>query len=549
MKITMNGKTIEAAAGTRIMDLIEGDQHQYQAARVDNRIRELNYILPSDATVELLSLKDREAQSMYQATLRYLIIMAVKRVYPTARIIFNFSVSRAIAATIANFNRPFLQSDLDKIQKELENIIAQDLPISRYSVTKEEAKAYYNEIGFSDKASILEYRKEETVHMYECAGYKNYMFGYMLPSTGFIQAYRLILYAPGFIVQYPRSELGGAIPEFQDEKAFRDALREASQWGSLTNASYIHQMNQLIEDGKALEFINLCETRHNNQFVKLGEAIAHEIGRIRLIAVAGPSSSGKTTFTNRLKIQLRSLGIDPLMISIDDFYKDGHRDVPIDEFGKPDFEHIDSLDRELFDRVMYQLINGEETALPHYNFSTKKRTFGAPVKLKPNQPIMIEGIHALNDLLTPSIDNAMKFKVYIAPQIQLHIDDHNPIPMTDIRLLRRMTRDFATRSTPCEKTFDMWASVRRGEFRWIYPHQADADFIFNSELSYELCVIKKHVLPLLEDVPSDSPYFIQANRLIKFLKYFKDISDNWVPCNSILREFIGGSIFYTKDLI
>lgn len=549
MKITINGKTVEAAVGTRIMDLIEGDLHQYQAARVDNRIRELNYILPGDATVELLTLRDREAQSMYQSTLRYLIIMAVKRVYPAARIVFNFSVSRSIAATIANFNRPFLQSDLDKIQKELEDIIAQDLPISRYSVTKEEAKAYYNEIGFTDKASILEYRKEDTVHMYECAGYKNYMFGYMLPSTGFIQDYRLTLYAPGFIVQYPRSELKGAIPEFQDEKAFRDTLREATQWGSLTNASYIHQMNQLIEDGKALEFLNLCETRHNNQFVKLGEAIAHEIGRIRLIAVAGPSSSGKTTFTNRLKIQLRSLGIDPLMISIDDFYKDGHRNVPIDEFGKPDFEHIDSLDRELFDQVMYQLINGEETALPHYNFSTKKRTFGASVKLKPNQPIMIEGIHALNDLLTPSIDNAMKFKVYIAPQIQLHIDDHNPIPMTDIRLLRRMTRDFATRSTPCEKTFDMWASVRRGEFRWIYPHQADADFIFNSELSYELCVIKKHVLPLLENVPSDSPYFIQANRLIKFLKYFKDISDNWVPCNSILREFIGGSIFYTKDLI
>ena len=549
MKITMNGKTLEVAKGTSVIELIQGDKYEYQAARVNNRIRELNYIIPGDATVELLTLKDRESQTMYQSTLRYLIIMAVKRVFPFARIVFNFSVSRSIAATITNFNRPFLQRDLNKIQKELDAIIAQDIPISRYSVTKEEAKAYYNEIGFCDKASILEYRKEETVHMYECAGYKNYMFGYMLPSTGFIKAYNLILYAPGFIIQYPRSELGGAIPEFQDEKAFRDALRDANQWGNLTKASYIHQMNELIEQGKALEFINLCETRHNNQFVKLGEAIAREIDRVRLIAVAGPSSSGKTTFTNRLKIQLRSLGIDPLMISIDDFYKDGNQEIPIDEFGKPDFEHIDSLDRELFDEVMYKLIAGEEVALPHYNFAGKSRTFGEPVKLKPNQPIMIEGIHALNDMLTPSIDNALKFKVYIAPQVQLHIDDHNPIPIPDIRLLRRMARDYATRSTPCEKTFDMWASVRRGEFRWIYPHQATADFVFNSELAYELCVIKKHVLPLLENVSTDSPYFIQANRLIKFLKYFKDISDNWIPCNSILREFIGGSIFYTKDLI
>ena len=549
MKIIMNGKPLETPAGTRIMDLIEGDKYQYQAARVDNRIRELNYILPGDATVELLTLKDRESQTVYQSTLRYLIVMAVKRVFPFARIVFNFSVSRSIAANITNFNRPFLQSDLDKIQAELEDIIAQDLPISRYSITKAEAAAYYNEIGFCDKASILEYRKEDTVHMYECAGYKNYMFGYMLPSTGFIKEYKLLLYAPGFIVQYPRSELGGKIPPFRDEKAFRDTLRDANQWGNLTNASYIHQMNGLIEDGKALEFINLCETRHNNQFVALGEAIAKEIDRVRLIAVAGPSSSGKTTFTNRLKIQLRSLGIDPLMISIDDFYRVGLNRTPLDEFGKPDFEHIDSLDRELFDEVMYKLIAGEEVALPHYRFADRSRTFGNPVKLKPHQPIMIEGIHALNDMLTPSIDNALKFKVYIAPQIQLHIDDHNPIPIPDIRLLRRMTRDHATRNTPCEQTFDMWASVRRGEFKWIYPHQAESDFVFNSELAYELCVIKKHVLPLLEEIPSESPYFIQANRLIKFLKYFKDISDNWIPCNSILREFIGGSIFYTKDVI
>ena len=547
MKVTIGDRELVVAAGTSIIDLIEGDKYQYQAARVNNRIRELNYIIQGDSKIELLTLKDREAQTMYQSTLRYLIIMAVKRVYPSARIIFNYSVSRAMSATIANFNRPFLQSDLDKIQAELDDIIAKDLPISRYSITKEEAAAYYNEIGFNDKASILKYRKEETVHMYECDDYKNYMVGYMLPSTGFIKEYKLLLYAPGFIIQYPRSELGGKIPEFHDEKAFRDALREATQWGNLTNASYIHQMNELIEQGKALEFINLCETKHNNQFVALGKAIAKEIDRVRLIAVAGPSSSGKTTFTNRLKIQLRSLGIDPLMISIDDFYKVGHEGTPVDEFGKPDFEHIDSLDRALFDEVMYKLIAGEAVALPHYSFYDRSRTFGAPVKLKPHQPIMIEGIHALNDMLTPSIDNALKFKVYIAPQIQLHIDDHNPIPITDIRLLRRMTRDYATRGTACEKTLDMWASVRRGEFRWIYPHQADADFIFNSELSYELCVIKKHVLPLLENIPSESPYFIPANRLNKFLKYFHDISDTWVPCNSILREFIGGSIFYAKE--
>ena len=549
MKITINGKTLDVAEKIRVLDLIEGEKYQYQAARVNNRIRELNYKIPSDADVELLTLKDRESTTIYQATLRYLIIMAVKRLYPFARIIFNYSVSRSIFATIPNFNGPFRQSDLDSIQAELDKIIAADIPIVRSSVTKEEAKQYYTENGFKNKAKILEYRTEDTVHMYECDGYKNYMFGYMLPSTGFIKSYRLQLYAPGFMIQYPRSEINGEIPKFKDERVLRDALRDANKWGNITKAGYIYQMNRIIEQGKALEFINLCETRHNNQFVKLGEAIAAEINRIRLIAIAGPSSSGKTTFTNRLKIQLRSFGIDPLMISIDDFYRVDRDNIPLDEFGKPDFEHIDSLDRELFDKVMYKLIAGEEVALPHYSFKDKARTFGEPIKLNPDQPIMIEGIHALNDMLTPSIDNELKFKVYIAPQVQLHIDDHNPIPMTDVRLLRRMVRDNATRHTPCEKTLDMWSNVRKGEFQWIYPHQATADFVFNSVLSYEFCVMKKHALPLLEAVPTDSPYFIQANRLIKFLKYFKDISDNWIPCNSILREFVGGSIFYTEDKI
>ena len=549
MKITINGKTLDVAEKIRVLDLIEGDKYQYQAARVNNRIRELNYKIPSDADVELLTLKDRESTTIYQATLRYLIIMAVKRLYPFARIIFNYSVSRSIFATIPNFNGPFRQSDLDSIQAELDKIIAADIPIVRSSVTKEEAKQYYTENGFKNKAKILEYRTDDTVHMYECDGYKNYMFGYMLPSTGFIKAYRLQLYAPGFMIQYPRSEINGEIPKFKDERVLRDALRDANKWGNITKAGYIYQMNRIIEQGKALEFINLCETRHNNQFVKLGEAIAAEINRVRLIAIAGPSSSGKTTFTNRLKIQLRSFGIDPLMISIDDFYRVDRDNIPLDEFGKPDFEHIDSLDRELFDKVMYKLIAGEEVALPHYSFKDKARTFGEPIKLNPDQPIMIEGIHALNDMLTPSIDNELKFKVYIAPQVQLHIDDHNPIPMTDVRLLRRMVRDNATRHTPCEKTLDMWSNVRKGEFQWIYPHQATADFVFNSVLSYEFCVMKKHALPLLEAVPTDSPYFIQANRLIKFLKYFKDISDNWIPCNSILREFVGGSIFYTEDKI
>ncbi|MDE6946629.1 MAG: hypothetical protein K2P14_05555 [Anaeroplasmataceae bacterium] len=546
MKIVLNNKSMEVQEPIRISELIEGNKYEYQAAKVNNRIRELDYIIDKDCTIELLSLTDTEAVTIYQSTLRYLIIMAAQKIFPKARIIFNYSVSRSIFASVSNINHPLSKEDLDKIKKELDDIISKDLPIKRSSITKEEAAKYYNEIGYKDKAKILTYRKEATVHVYECGDYKNYMFGYMLPSTGYIKDYKFKLYAPGFIVQYPRAENKGQIPEFEDEKVFQNALREANRWGNITTASYISQMNEIVEEGKALEFINICETRHNNQLATLGEKIARDINTIRLIAVAGPSSSGKTTFTNRLRIELKTLGIDPLMISVDDFYNQGHM-APVDEYGKPDFEHIDALDRKLFDEVIYKLINGEEVALPKYNFGTQTRTFGTPVKLGKHQPIMIEGIHALNDELTPSIEPELKFKVYIAPQAQLHIDDHNPISLSDIRLLRRMVRDFETRNSSCEQTLEMWPSVRRGEFKWIYPHQSSADFVYNSELSYELCVMKKHALPLLEAVQTDSPYFIQANRLIKFLKYFKDINDKWIPCNSIIREFIGGSIFYTDD--
>jgi len=547
MKIRINGKEIILDEPTSILDLIEENKFDYQAARVNNRIRELNYILTDDANVELLNLSDSNAVTIYQSTLRYLIVMAVERVFPKARVIFNYSVSRSIFASISNINHALFPDDLDLIQDELVKIINQDLPIRRSTVSKSEAIKYYEEIGYKDKVKILKYRPEDEVHMYECDGYKNYMFGYMLPSTGFIREYKLKLYSPGFIIQYPRSETLGQIPPFKDEKVYQNVLKEANIWGNITSSGYISQLNEIIENGKALEFINICETRHNNQLADLGNKILKNIDTIKLIAVAGPSSSGKTTFTNRLRITLKSLGIDPFMISIDDFYMPGPNKI-VDEFGKPDFEHIDALDRKLFNEIMYKLIAGEEVRLPRYSFKERSRSFSEPVKLQKRQPILIEGIHALNDDLTPSIANEMKFKVYIAPQPQLHIDDHNPLSISDIRLIRRMVRDFENRNTSCEKTLDMWSSVRRGEFKWIYPHQANADFVYNSELTYELCVLKKHALPLLETVSPESPYYIQANRLIKFLKYFKDISDKWIPCNSIVREFIGGSIFYTDDL-
>lgn len=546
MKIILNGKEIIKDQPVRITDLFDNSDFKYGAAKVNHRLRELNYIISNDAEVELLDLTSSSVSRIYQSTLRYVAAMAVKNIYPRARIHFNYSVSRSIFATVSGLGHAFLDKNFKEIQAEMERIISENYPINRFSFKKDEAIEYYKSIGAMDKVKILKYRTEDTVHVYECNGYKNYMFGYMLPSTGYLTKYRLKLYAPGFVMQYPRSECKGEIPEFHDEQVFRSSLKEANIWANTAKSESIAQLNEIVESGKALEFINICEARHNRQLANLGAKIADNIDEIRLICVAGPSSSGKTTFTNRVRIELKSRGIEPLMISMDNFYNPVEM-APKDENGNPDLEHIEALDLELFDSVIFRLIQGEEVQLPIYDFKTKERLFTEPVKIGAHQPILIEGIHGLNERIAPSIPDNQKFKIYIAPLGQYKIDDHNPISISDIRLIRRMVRDFQFRGTGCEKTLSTWQSVRNGEFKWIYANQNNADFVFNSELSYELCVLKKYAVPLLEEVSTESPNFITANRLLKFLKYFETITDKWVPCNSILREFIGGSIFYTED--
>ena len=543
-KLKINNQEVVENSKISLEDLANKYSIEAYCAKVNNRIRELSYVVDKDCEIEFLDLKNVDAMNVYSTSLRYLITMAVKNVYPKARVIINYSISRSFFIEVQNIG-PMNYKILANIKDELDKIISNNYEIKRISMPKEEALKIYESLGYNDKAQILAYRPEENVHFYECNGYLNYMFGYMVPRTSYIKDYKFRLYDKGFIMQYPRAEAGGIIPEFKDAPTFSKALRQANNWGSMINGSYVAMMNKMIEEDRDVEFINLCETKHNAMLAELGTQIKNNIDSIRLIAIAGPSSSGKTTFTNRVRIELMSRGITPLMISIDDYYK-SKSDAPKDENGQPDLEHLEALDIELFNEQMFALINGEEVTLPIFNFQTGKREWGKTVKIDHHSPILIEGIHALNDDLTPSIPSHQKYKIYIAPQAQLHLDDHNPISITDIRLLRRMVRDKKYRNSSAEETMSMWPSVRRGEFRWIYDNQEGVNFVFNSELTYELCVMKKYALPMLEEIDNDSPYYIQANRLIKFLKYFKDISDEWIPCNSILREFIGGSSFYRK---
>ncbi|MBI9008638.1 MAG: hypothetical protein JEZ05_01290 [Tenericutes bacterium] len=501
-------------------------------------MRELTYRVSKDADVEFLDYSFYDSTRIYATSMRYLITMAFRRIYPDIQLKFSNSISMGIYGR--GLETKITKEMLDKVVEEIERIISMDYPITRRQLSIESAQRFYKKMGQMDKYNTLKYRTER-VNVYECYGYRNYMYGYMVPSTSYLGEYEIHFLEDGFLVQYPRREEKGEIPEFVDSPKFFDILQESEAFASELHCDMIYKINELIEKGGAKDLVNKCEERHNSQLKEITTDIK-EKEKIRLIAIAGPSSSGKTTFSNRLKLTLNEIGIHPLTISIDNYYLHP-AEAPRDEHDKPDLEHIESLDIELFNNNLLDLVNGVAVRLPMFDFKTKARTWIEPVKLDSKTPIIIEGIHALNDQLTRVIYRDYIYKIYISPFAQINIDNISPINLTDIRLLRRIVRDLNFRGTSPEKTLEMWASVRRGEYKWIYPHIENADYIFNSELTYEFSVLKKFAVDALNDISPESEFFVQSNRLIKFLKYFDVIEAEYVPHNSLLREFIGGSIF------
>ncbi len=544
-KVTLNnGETKEYERKVSLLEIL-GDSNADKsiiAAKVNNRVRELNYELYYDANVEFLTVKDPEAIKPYEASLRYIVAMAFHRCYPDMKIRFAYNVSRCVSIHILNSNVVASTAMLLRINHEIEAIVNADYPLKRLIVSNEEAANIFKERGYDDKLAILDYRPEKTVHLYECDGYIDYMYHHMVPSTGYIRKYKLRLYAPGFLLQYPRAECNGEIPEFEDAPTFSRALRESHDWAKIVGSDQVAGINNCIVNKGDIEFINLCEARHNRMLCELGQMIQDDIDDISLICIAGPSSSGKTTFANRLRIELMSRGINPVRISMDDYYLP-KGSTPLGEDGKPDYESIEALDIEKFNKDMYQLISGEEVTLPRFDFTLGHAVPGRTLKLGKNEPVIIEGIHALNDRMTLDIPKSKKFKIFISPQAQINLDDHNPLSLTDLRLIRRIVRDFKFRGSSAEETIGMWPSVRKGEFKWIYDNQEGSDYVYNSMLSYELPVMKKYAMPLLAKIDKDSPYYPTALRLMRMLKYFLDMDDKWVPSNSLMREFIGGSCY------
>lgn len=549
LNITYKNQVKQVPVGTKLIDFLdEAEKTNYIVCRVGLQIKELNYALQernNGMEIEFLGLENIEAGKAYEASLRFIIAMAFHNLYKDVDIRFSYNVSRAIFCQVLTpgFHLP---RATDAIINEVKRIIKANLPIERVTVTIDEAKEIYKQYNHQDKLDILKYRPENTVHLYKCGDYYDYMHSYMVASTGCIKQYVIRPYSPGIIIQYPRYELNAKIPEFVEESTYGRTLKQAYNWSKKNKLQTVIEINAKVETNNVLDFVQMCEAKHNRMLVELGNNIEQDIENIRLIAIAGPSSSGKTTFCNRVRIELLSRGINPVMISMDDYYLEKEKiseiqNKPIDQL---DLEHINCLDVDLFNKDLYDLINGEEVTLPRFNFQTGKREVGRTIKVDSNSPIMIEGIHALNEKLTASIPKHQKYKIYIAPQAQINIDDHSPLNTTDLRLIRRIVRDMKYRNCPAAETIRMWQSVRNGEFKWIYPNQEDANYVFNSELAYELCVLRTKSLPALREIKPTDPEFLVANRLIKYIKYFRPIDDeSIIPCNSLLREFIGGSCF------
>ena len=525
-----------------LYDLVkEEDLEKFYAVKVNNRLRELTYEIHYDSTIEFLDLNDSDACSVFERSLRYLFCMAVYELYPELHFRLSYSVSRSILVSPLTIDK-FTTEMLTAIKNKMDELITLNLDIVREIVPADDAEPIYKEYGYEDKIEILKYRPESTVHFYKCKNYKNYMYGIMVPSTGYLKNYKILPYSSGIILQYPRSENEGNIPPFIDSPVFGRTLKESYRWGKLIGANSIAKVNESIKEYGDITFANICEARHNRQLAEIGSEIEKNIENIKLICVAGPSSSGKTTFANRLRIELLSRGIKTVRISIDDYYK-LRKDIPLGQDGTPDLESIYALNIEQFNIDMLNLIQGNKVTIPHYNFKKGCIEEGPTYQLEEDEVIIIEGIHALNNMLTESITDEQKYRIYIAPQAQIFLDNHNPMSLTDLRLIRRMVRDFKFRNSPAVETLSMWKNVRLGEFKWIYDTQENANYVYNSFLQYELSVLRKYALPLLNAIKRDHEYFPMAERLIRLLKHFVDMDDSVVPNNSLIREFIGGSVY------
>ena len=511
------------------------------ALAVNNDLKDLDYVFTRPCQVKLLDLSTEIGFRIYRRGVVFLLLKACRELYPETQMVIKHSLSNGLYCEL--LDKILNDQEIARIQKRMRELAVLDMPINKTVVQREQAAYIYEKQGMMDKIKLLQFREKQVVHMYELDGYYEYFYGHMVPNTGMLDNFRVINYPPGLILQTPERNNPRVIEPFIDQRKLFSIYSEAKEWGQMMGTPHVAALNDIIENHDIVDLIRINEALHEKKIASIADMIGQN-SMIRLILIAGPSSSGKTTFAQRLMIQLRVNGLNPVMVSMDNYFVN-REDTPLDENGELDFESIEALKLDLFNDHLIRLIRGEQVQVPIFNFKTGySEENGVSTKIPLGQPIIVEGIHGLNDQLTRSIPGEQKFKIYISALTQLNIDYSNRIPTTDCRLLRRIIRDARTRGHGTRETLNRWPSVRRGELKNIFPFQENADVMFNSSLVYELAVIKKYAAPLLMDIGPGEPEYIEAQRLSKFLTYFRDVSSEPIPPNSILREFIGGSWFH-----
>ena len=546
-QIIVEGQTLDVKDGTTYLELAKNFQKKFDHDIVlvleNNKMRELFRKVKDGATVTFLTTGQIDGYNTYRRSATLLLLKAIYDVEGMEAVRgmkVEFSVSEGYY--VSSKKMPVDQETLGRIGMRMKELVNENLPIEKHSIPVEEAIEHFAEHGMVDKARLFRFRRSSSVNVYLLDNFEDYYYGYMVPSTGYLKYFKLIPYDEGFVLEFPPRKTPETFGPFKEQHKVFQTLKSSTKWGEILDVGTVGALNEQISAGNIGNIILAQEAIMEKELGNIAEQIA-ALPDKKLIMIAGPSSSGKTTFSHRLSIQLMAHGLKPHPIAVDNYFVE-RVDTPKDENGQYNFECLEAMDIELFNQQMSALLRGEEVYMPTFNFITGTKEYkGNSLKLGPEDVLVIEGIHCLNDALSYSLPAENKFKIYVSALTQMNIDEHNRIPTTDGRLLRRMVRDARTRGASAQKTISMWPSVRRGEDENIFPYQESADVVFNSALIYELSVLKQYAEPLLFGIKPEEPEYLEAKRLLKFLNYFQGIDSNMIPGNSILREFIGGSFF------
>ena len=540
-----NKKTVNISIGSSLSEIFKEINLKMEfgpiSAKVNNKVEGLNYRVYNNKDVEFLDLHSHSAMRAYTRTLFFILCKAANDIFPNKKMVIDIPVSNGYYCDL-QIGRGLTEDDVERIKARMKEVIDAHMPIHRHECTTEEAIGIFESVGDEAKVKLLKSSGKLYTIYYDIDGYKDYYYGTMLTNTSQIYLFDLVKYYDGMLLRIPTTSDPSKLGELIRQDKLFDIFKEHHRWQDILGLRTIGDFNYAVEKGYTIDLINLAEALQEKKISRIAERIAEQ-KNVKMVLIAGPSSSGKTTTCKRLSIQLLTNGLKPVGISLDDYFVDRDK-TPKDETGEYDFEHVEALNIPLLNQQMNALMAGEEVELPKYNFQTgKSERSGRRLKLKGNEILVVEGIHALNPMLTAQIPEECKFRVYASALTTILLDDHNYVPTTDNRLLRRIVRDYKYRGVSAKDTIRRWPSVRAGENKWIFPYQENADVMFNTAMLFELAVIKSQVEPLLEQVPENCEEYSQAYRLLKFLKYIRPIPNRQVPPTSLLREFLGGSSF------